>query len=135
MPRSLTLIVMIALCDAAAAQSGGPSVRTRALAGTHIYDVAVATTDAAVAYAATQSGIFKTTSRGRIWTKVREGSTNLIVLGARENLVVAGVVAEESKLKPEQRENRGGGQSPGAGRGEDDPEARQSEHERYRRDR
>ena len=81
MPRSLTLIVMIALCDVAAAQSGGPWVRTRALAGTHINDVAVAATDPAVAYAATQSGIFKTVNRGQSWTRVREGRPDLIALG------------------------------------------------------
>jgi len=75
---------MIALCDVAAAQSGGPLVRTRALPGTSVNDVAVAATDPAVAYAATKLGIFKTVSRGQSWARVREGSTDLIVLGARD---------------------------------------------------
>src|SRR5436190_14436320 len=84
MPRALTLVVMIALCDVAAAQNGGVVVRTVGLPGTHINDVNVAATDPAIAYAATDAGIFKTVNRAQSWTRVRPGATGLVALAAAD---------------------------------------------------
>jgi photosystem II stability/assembly factor-like uncharacterized protein len=81
MQRSLTLIAMIALCDIATAQT---SVRSVGLSGVDIRDVSVAATSPAVAYAATEVGIFKTVNRGQSWTTVRDGITDRIALGATD---------------------------------------------------
>ena len=78
MRRSLTVVLMIALCGTAAAQNTGIVVRRVGLLGARVNDVGVATVDPAIAYAATDLGIFKTVNLGQTWTRVYERPTGLV---------------------------------------------------------